>query len=97
MAHRLHIPNTMRRQPAGPWDAERQLADALRDRAAFLEKFPQYREMQNDIDTMLDKAGTVENRMAVLALLMEAKLLELQGQLGALNRIVRRLAERRDS
>jgi hypothetical protein len=36
----------------------------------------------------LDKAGTSKNRMAVLAFLMEAKLIELRNQMVSLNQIV---------
>jgi hypothetical protein len=42
---------------------------------------------------MLDKAGSPENRMAVLAVLMEAKLLELQKELRHLNAVLIRMAD----
>lgn len=92
MANRLRIDIAAHRKPSGHWDPDRQLADALRDRARFLEKYPRYRSMQAEIDHMLDKAGTVENRMAVLALLMEGKLIELQSELLRLNRLVRNVS-----
>ena len=76
----------------GGWDPERQLAEALAERDGFLEENPQYGEMQREIDRMLDKAGSSQNRMAVLAMLMEAKLIELHGQLKSLNRILLRTA-----
>lgn len=89
MAHRLSLPDPGRRTPKAPWEPEQYLAAAMRERAAFLERHPQYRSLQDEIDLMLDKAGSAENRMAVLALLMEGKLLELQGQLQRLQRLCR--------
>jgi hypothetical protein len=64
------------------------LADALAEKALFLENHPRYKTFQKEIDKMLDKAGGPENRMAVLAVLMEAKLLELQKELRHLNAIL---------
>lgn len=87
MAHRLKI-NAQRSTPGYEWNPERQLAEALAERALFLEKYPQYRTYQAEIDRMLDQAGTSENRMAVLALLIEAKLIELHDQFRRLNRIL---------
>jgi hypothetical protein len=87
VAHRLKI-NAQRSAPGHEWNPERQLAEALAERALFLEKYPQYRNYQHEIDRMLDQAGTLENRMAVLALLIEAKLIELHDQFRHLNRIL---------
>ncbi|MFZ1986212.1 MAG: hypothetical protein WAU91_17500 [Desulfatitalea sp.] len=87
MAHRLQI-NARRSAPGQEWNPERQLAEALAERALFLEKYPQYRTYQREIERMLDQAGTSENRMAVLALLIEAKLIEMHDQLKRLNRIL---------
>lgn len=70
------------------WNPDRVLGEALAERERFLEKFPQYREYQRQIDSMLDRAGSSENRMAVLALLMEAKLIEMHDQLKDLNRLL---------
>lgn len=92
MANRLNIDIAAHRKRHGTWDADRRLADALRRRARFLEKHPQHRAMQGEIDRILEKAGSAENRMAVLALLMEAKLIELHGALQRLNRVVRSVA-----
>ena len=87
MAHHLEIrKHSNATLPA--WDPDRLLADALADRARFLERYPQYREYQRQIDDMLDRAGSPENRMAVLALLMEAKLIEMHDQLKDLNRLL---------
>jgi len=70
------------------WNPDRLLVDALAERDRFLERYPQYREYQRQIDGMLDRAGSSENRMAVLALLMEAKLIEMHDQLKDLNRLL---------
>jgi len=78
------------------WDPDRLLADALAQRERFLEKYPQYREYQRQIDGMLDRAGSPENRMAVLALLMEAKLIEMHDQLKDLNRLLLALPKEAD-
>lgn len=71
-----------------PWNPEAALAQALEDRERFLATYPQYHSYQREIDRTLDKAGTPENRMSVLALLIEAKLIELHHQLVRLNRIL---------
>jgi hypothetical protein len=70
------------------WNPEKELADALAERALFLENHPEYKTFQNEINKMLDKAGSQENRMAVLAVLMEGKLIELQKELRHLNTIL---------
>jgi hypothetical protein len=82
---RLELPQ---RRHDAPWNPETALADALTERAEFLNKHPQYRELQLEIDQLLDKAGTPENRMAVLAMLMEGKLIELHRELKKLNQIL---------
>jgi len=87
MAHLLHL-NKKQRRTAEAWDPDQRLAEALEQRARFLDAYPQYRTFQNEIDEILDKAGSPENRMTVLALLIEAKLIELQSQLKHLNRIL---------
>jgi hypothetical protein len=73
------------------WNPEKELADALAERDLFLENNPKYRTFQNEINKMLDKAGSPDNRMAVLAVLMEAKLIELQKELRHLNTILLRV------
>ena len=87
MAHRLHF-NKNHRRTAEAWDPEGKLTEALEQRDRFLDKHPQYRSFQREIDGILDKDGSPENRMAVLALLIEGKLIELHGQLKQLNRIL---------
>lgn len=87
MAHqlKLHL-----RPDQGPkvWNPERALADALAERALFLENHPKYKPFQQEINLLLDKAGSPENRMTVLAVLMEAKLIELHTRLKQLNAIL---------
>jgi hypothetical protein len=72
----------------GAWNPEKELADALAERALFLENHPKHNTFQNEINEMLDKAGSAGNRMAVLSILMEAKLVELQKELRHLNKIL---------
>jgi hypothetical protein len=87
MAHLIHLKkNTCRTTEA--WDPDQKLAEALEQRARFLDQYPQYQPFQNEIDTILDKAGSPENRMTVLALLIEAKLIELNTELKHLNKIL---------
>ncbi len=88
MANRLRINVAAHRIPAGKWDPDRYLAEALAERDRFLNRYPKYKSLQREIDSVLDKAGSSENRMAVLALLMEAKLLELHNHLQRLNRVL---------
>lgn len=66
------------------------LAEALAERDAFLEKNPSARVYQNQIDRVLENAGPVENRMAVLAMMMEAKLRELGEQMSGLHDLLKR-------
>ncbi len=87
MAYHLQL-NKHHRRTAEAWDPEQDLAAALEQRARFLDKHPQYRSFQHEIDGMLDKAGNAENRIAVLALLIEAKLIELHSRFKQLNRIL---------
>jgi len=87
VAHHLHI-NKANRNIEGDWNPEQLLAEALAEKALFLEKYPQYKPFQREIDEMLEKAGSPENRMAVLAMLMEVKLIDLHDQLKQLNRIL---------
>ncbi len=87
MANRLRLQLSDRAHDA-PWNPEEALATALAEKMAFLDQHPEYREFQKEIDRLLDKAGTPENRMTVLAMLMEGKLLELHQQLQKLNSIL---------
>lgn len=91
MAQMLKL-NTTCKTTNAPWDPERTLAEALAERARFLKRHPRYQRFQAKIDRTLNKAGNADARMAVLAILMEAKLIELRSRLGQLNRILIKLA-----
>jgi hypothetical protein len=73
------------------WDHEKALAEALAERSRFLEKYPRYRELQSDIDIMLDKSGGRNNRMVVLAMLIEGKLVEMSQEFKKLQGILTRV------
>ena len=91
MGRKLHL----KRLP-GPanqnWNPNQVLAEALAEKAEFLLKHPRHRKFQNEIDRILEKAGSPENRMSVLAMLMEGKLIELHQELKKLNAILLRAA-----
>ena len=59
--------------------------EARKERDRLLEEYPDLREYQKEIDRCLDNAGDAENRMAVLAVMIEAKLKELQDELSHLS------------
>ncbi|RJQ62190.1 MAG: hypothetical protein C4530_05290 [Desulfobacteraceae bacterium] len=66
--------------------------NALKEREALLRKHPQLESFQKEIERMLFGAGSVENRMTVLALMMESKLIELQKHLMQLSNITSKMA-----
>ena len=67
--------------------------NALKERDALLEKFPHLSGLQKNIDRMLMGAGNFENRMAVLGIMMEANLKELQKHLIHLSAITIKLSD----
>lgn len=67
---------------------ERAVAIAIAERNSFLKKYPKYVSYQREIDRILDKAGPPEKRLAVLAMLIEGKLLEMQQNLMHLHGIL---------
>jgi|GEM_PF-962597 len=87
MANRLRLRLSTRRHDA-PWNPEQALAEALAEKVDFLNRHPEHREFQKEIDRLMDKAGSSGNRMTVLAMLMEGKLIELHQQLQKLNNIL---------
>ncbi len=95
MAHLLQM-NALKRETLQTWNPEQVLAEALAERAAFLKRYPELQALQDEIDDMLEKAGSTENRMKVLAMLMEAKLIELNGELRDLNRILLSIKEEQE-
>ena len=69
------------------------LQKALRDREQFLKQNPRLQSYQAEIDRLLDNSGNSQGRMAVLATLMQGKLLELQKELCSLTESLTRSAD----
>ncbi|WP_419664104.1 conserved uncharacterized protein, DUF3135 [Desulfosarcina variabilis str. Montpellier] len=64
------------------------LQKALKDREQFLKQNPRLQSYQAEIDRLLDNSGNSQGRMAVLATLMQGKLLELQKELCTLTAVL---------
>jgi hypothetical protein len=62
---------------------------ARQERDRLLEEHPELKEFQKKIDRCLDNAGGPENRMAVLGIMIEAKLKELRDELSHLSLLMR--------
>ena len=62
---------------------------ARKERDRLLKERPDLKEFQKKIDRCLDNAGNSENRMAVLGIMIEAKLRELQDELSHLSFLMR--------
>ena len=62
---------------------------AREERDRLLSEHPGLKEFQKKIDRCLDNAGSSENRMAVLGIMIEAKLKELQDELSHLSFLMR--------
>jgi hypothetical protein len=62
---------------------------ARQDRDRLLEEHPELKEFQKKIDRCLDNAGSSENRMVVLGIMIEAKLKELRDELSHLSFLMR--------
>jgi len=60
-------------------------AAAEKEREELLNKRPELRKFQKKIDRLMKNAGSFEKRMAVLGIMMEANLKELQNRLTALS------------
>ena len=58
---------------------------AEKEREALLKNRPELGKFQEKIDGLMNGAGSFENRMAVLGVMMEANLKELQKQLAVLS------------
>jgi hypothetical protein len=65
--------------------------EARKERDRLLKEYPDLREYQKEIDRCLDNAGSAENRMAVLSVMIEAKLKELQDELSHLSFVLREI------
>lgn len=63
---------------------------ARQERDRLLNEYPDLKEFQKKIDRRLDNAGSSENRMAVLGIMIEAKLKELQDELSHLSFLMRK-------
>lgn len=87
MANMLRL-QVSRRGHDVPWNPDKALTQALAERAEFLQQHPKHLKFQKEIDRILDKAGSSENRMIVLAMLMEGKLVELHKQFQNLNSVL---------
>jgi len=68
--------------------ANKDLLTALARRERYLAHHPHLRTYQAEIDRVLDKSGNIHGRMAVLGVLMQGKLLEMQRELCKLNRFL---------
>jgi hypothetical protein len=68
--------------------ANKDLLNALARRERYLARHPHLRTYQAEIDRVLDKSGNIHGRMAVLGMLMQGKLLEMQKELCKLNRFL---------
>lgn len=64
------------------------LALALQKRDRFLKQNPHMVPYQEEIDRILDGAGSSENRLAALGIMIESKLGELQENLAQLSDIL---------
>lgn len=62
---------------------------ARQERDRLLAEHPELKEFQKKIDRYLDNAGSSENRMAVLGIMIEAKLKELRDELSHLSLLMR--------
>lgn len=68
-------------------DSER-LQEALAKRERFLDHQPHLRAYQAEIDRILDNSGNAEGRMAVLGMLLQGKLIDLQREFAKLSNIL---------
>ena len=84
MARRLHLNLPAANTEEDTRSCNEILQQAIADRDRFLAANPSYMAYQREIDRVLSKAGTSENRMAVLAVMMEGKLCELSRQFRSL-------------
>ena len=84
MAKQLHLhssePDSLKDTPS----CEELLQQALAEREQFLAEHPRHIDYQRDIDRIISKAGTSENRLAVVSVMMEGKLNELNHQFRSL-------------
>ncbi|MGO9312122.1 MAG: hypothetical protein ACLQBD_00815 [Syntrophobacteraceae bacterium] len=60
------------------------LEEALKAREQFLKEHPHLQAFQDEIDRIMEKTVGFENRMSVLAFMIEAKLYELRDSISRL-------------
>ena len=67
-------------------DTQRErLLRAIKERDSFLEKHPHLKEFQKEIDRRMRGAGSFENRMAILMMMIDGKMAELRENLEELS------------
>ncbi|MCB2144893.1 MAG: hypothetical protein KQI81_00355 [Deltaproteobacteria bacterium] len=71
-----------------PATANKRLQEALANRERYLERHPHLRVYQTEIDRVLDKSGNVQGRLAVIGMLIQGKLLEMQEEFSKLNKFL---------
>lgn len=86
--HNLIKYDANRARPRPSARAASALERALAERERFLNERPHLRPFQAEIDNVLEKSGNHQGRLAVLGMLIQGKLLELQLELVKLNRLV---------
>jgi hypothetical protein len=70
------------------------LQKAIKARDDFLKKHPKYQSYQNEIDEIMEKVGPDPGtRLEVLAQLAEGNMIELQVQMGLLNKAIQKTTE----
>lgn len=60
----------------------------LKQRESFLKENPHLVEYQNEIDRLLDGAGSTENRLETISIMLQTKLVELQNNLKELGNML---------
>jgi hypothetical protein len=60
----------------------------IKKRDRYLKENPHLIPFQEEIDRLLDNAGSQENRMKVLGIMMESKLTELREKLSSLSKML---------
>jgi hypothetical protein len=92
VGRQLRWQDSMRKPSSAGQKPIKSVTEAIADRDHFLARYPQYQAYQDEIEAVLDKAGPPEKRMAVLAMLMESKLMEMHNQFQELNHILASVA-----
>ena len=76
--HLNHDGQTTPARPSNSTDTNPLLEQALKERERFLKQCPHMTAYQQEIDRILDKSGTSRERMAVLEIMLQGKLLDIQ-------------------